>query len=83
VSNYLVCRFLRVRIEKGDERGSKKGTGAFIDARSQPYGSDHWVKRMAVTLGLESALRPRARPLHFFAPFLRAVQEWATRLTNG
>ena len=30
--------------------------------RSQPYGSDDWVKRAAVTLGLESTLRPRGRP---------------------
>jgi hypothetical protein len=30
--------------------------------RSQPYGSDHWVKRMAVMLGLESTLRRRSRP---------------------
>ena len=30
--------------------------------RSQPYGSDQWVKRTAVTLGLESTLRPRGRP---------------------
>jgi len=43
-------------------------TGAELKAlrrcvyRSEPYGSDHWVKRMAVTLGLESTLRPRGRP---------------------
>jgi putative transposase len=30
--------------------------------RSQPYGSDDWVMRAAVTLGLESTLRPRGRP---------------------
>jgi len=30
--------------------------------RSQAYGSDDWVKRAAVTLGLESTLRPRGRP---------------------
>ena len=30
--------------------------------RSQSYGSDQWVKRMAVTLGLESTLRPRDHP---------------------
>jgi len=30
--------------------------------RSQPYGSGQWVKRTAVTLGLESTLRPRGRP---------------------
>ena len=30
--------------------------------RSQPYGSDDWLKRAAVTLGLESTLRPRGRP---------------------
>ena len=30
--------------------------------RSQPYGSDYWVKRATVTLGLESTLRPRGRP---------------------
>jgi putative transposase len=30
--------------------------------RSQPYGSDQWVNRMAVKLGLECTLRPRGRP---------------------
>ena len=31
-------------------------------ARSQPYGSDGWVRETARQLGLESTLRPRGRP---------------------
>jgi putative transposase len=31
-------------------------------ARGTPYGSDHWTKRTASRLGLESSLRPRGRP---------------------
>jgi putative transposase len=31
-------------------------------ARSQPYGSDSWIKRTAKDLGLESTIRPRGRP---------------------
>ena len=30
--------------------------------RGTPFGSDRWVKRTAVRLGLESTLRPRGRP---------------------
>jgi len=29
--------------------------------RSQPYGSEHWIKRITMTLGLESTLWPRGR----------------------
>jgi putative transposase len=31
-------------------------------ARGTPYGSDHWTKRSARRLGLESSLNPRGRP---------------------
>jgi len=31
-------------------------------ARSQPYGSDDWVRKTACALGLESTLRARGRP---------------------
>jgi putative transposase len=30
--------------------------------RGMPYGSDDWTKQTAVSLGLESSLRPRGRP---------------------
>ena len=29
--------------------------------RTKDYGSHQWVKRMGVTIGLESTLRPRGR----------------------